>query len=283
MNRLKHRVKHRLKMGLKTLRRRHAETFRSFTPDDLRRALRDLGVGAAPALMVHSSFDAFTGFTGKPTDILAALRDVIGANALLMLPTLPFDGAAVTYARENPVTDLKRAPSRMGLLTELFRRSPGVVRSTHPTHPIAISGPDAAAIGARHANAATPCGRSSPFEELDKRKGAILFLGTDLSTMTFFHYAEEVFESRLPESPFTSEVFDLACREPGGALIPVRTRLFDPALSRRRNILKLLPQFEAAGAVRRGQVGNVTLTLLRAAPVLAVIGELAGQGVYGYD
>ena len=279
MNRLKHRVK----TALKTLRRKHAETFRSFTPEDLRRALRDLGVGAAPALMVHSSFDAFTGFTGKPSDILAALRDVLGPDALLMLPTLPFDGAAVAYARENPVTDLKRAPSRMGLLTELFRRSPGVVRSTHPTHPIAISGADAAAIGARHAQAATPCGRASPFEELANRKGAILFLGTDLSTMTFFHYAEEVFEDRLPASPFTTEVFDLACREPGGALVPVRTRLFDPALSRRRNILKLTPHFEAAGAVRRGRVGTVTLTLLQAAPVLAVIGELAGRGVYGYD
>jgi aminoglycoside 3-N-acetyltransferase len=84
----------------------------------------------------------------------------------LMMPSMPFSGTAIEWARSGTVFDVRRTPSRMGLLSELFRRSPGVVRSVHPTHPVACWGEDAASVAAGHPGSATPCGSGSPFESL---------------------------------------------------------------------------------------------------------------------
>ena len=123
----------------------------------------------------------------------------------------------------------------MGLLTELFRRSPGVVRSIHPTHPVAIWGYDANVIATGHHLAQTPCGVGTPFEALLKRHGKIALLGTDISALTFYHMLEEAIERDLPLGPFTDEVFHLRSRTRDGLILDTNGRLFEPAVSRRRN------------------------------------------------
>src|SRR2546426_3666300 len=90
--------------------------------------------------MVHSSFDAFQGFRGSPADVIAALEAVVAPEGALIMPTLPFTGSAVEYASQDPIFDAESTPSQMGLITEAFRRSPGVLRSWHPTHSVAIWG-----------------------------------------------------------------------------------------------------------------------------------------------
>ena len=155
--RLKAGVKRRLKM----LRHQYARTFRSFTPADLRDALVQLGIAPGDVVFLHSSFDAFAGFTGKATDVIATLQSVLGAAGTLLMPTLPFTSTAVEYVRSHAAFDVVRTPSRMGLLSELFRRSSGVLRSVHPTHPVAAWGHDAAAMIAGHHLATTPCGTAA--------------------------------------------------------------------------------------------------------------------------
>src|SRR5881397_1311983 len=44
---------------------------------------------------------------------------------------------AYFYVQKNPKFDLRRTPSKVGPLTEVFRPLPSVVRSLHPTHPVA--------------------------------------------------------------------------------------------------------------------------------------------------
>ena len=81
------------------------------------------------------------------------------ASGTVLMPTLPFGGVAIDYARKNPVFDVRRTPSQTGLLTEIFRRSAGVLRSVHPTHPVAVAGHGAVEMVEGHHLAATPCGR----------------------------------------------------------------------------------------------------------------------------
>ena len=126
--------KERLKGWRKRLRLVYVRRWRAFGPDDLLAALRRLGITPGDVLMVHSSFDRFAGFSGKPTDVLRVLQDAVGPTGTLLMPTLPFTGTAVEYVSRGEIFDVRRTPSRVGLLTELFRRSPGVVRSVHPTH-----------------------------------------------------------------------------------------------------------------------------------------------------
>jgi aminoglycoside N3'-acetyltransferase len=180
------------------------------------------------------------------------------------MPSLPFTGTAVDYVRSGAVTDLARTPSHMGLLSELFRRQKGTLRSSHPTHPVLARGARAAELVAGHETARSPCGAGSPFAKLLEADGKILFLGVSIDSMTFFHSLEERFEDRLGPSPFTSETFDAPVRR-GGETVTVRTRLFDPALSRRRDIGVMLPELRRLGGLREAKVGLLPLLMVRAA------------------
>lgn len=275
--------KKRVKSWLKQGRVSFEQIFYSFTPADIRQALETIGIQRGDILLVHSSYDAFSGFRGKPSDVIVALQDAVGHAGMIMMPTMPFTGTAVDYARSNPFVDLRRTPSRMGLLSELFRRLPGVVRSPHPTHPVAIWGDNARTVAGQHYLARTPCGRGSPFEYLLEREGKILLLGTGIEVLTFYHFVEEELEQLLSSNPFTDELFSLKVVDTEGKVLSCETRLFDPAVSRRRNLDRLAPELRRAGALRRHRVGRLELTVLGARAVLDATRRLASSGVFVYE
>jgi len=276
-------LKIRVKKSVKAFKRWIANTFRPFTPEDLERTFRGLGLARGDTVLVHSSFDAFEGFQGKPTDVITTLQCVVGHEGALMMPTMTFSGTAVDYARTNPLFDVARTPSRMGLLTELFRRSAAVARSIHPTHPLAIWGDDANAIAADHYLSRTPCGVGTPFEALLRRHGKIVLLGTDISALTYYHLLEEVIENELPLRPFTEEVFHLRSKTRDGLILYTDCRLFDPAVSRRRNLYKMVPYLKQSGAWRQARVGGLKITALTAAEVDEIVRNMAKKGIYCYD
>lgn len=276
-------LKIRVKKHMKAFRRFMSNAFRSFTTGDLQRVLLGLGIQRGDTLLVHSSFDAFEGFQGKPSDVISMLQEAVGSEGILMMPTMTFSGTAVEYARSNPLFDVARTPSRMGLLTELFRRSSKVVRSIHPTHPVAIWGDDAAVIAAGHHLAKTPCGVGTPFEALLKRHGKIVLLGTDISVLTFYHLLEEVIERDLPLAPFTDEVFHLRSKAGDGQILDTNCRLFEPAVSRRRNLHKMVPYLKTSGAWREARVGKLKITVLAAEDVEKVVQSMNKQGIHCYD
>src|SRR5437762_11523751 len=148
--------------------------------------------------MVHSAFDKFLGFPAGPVDVIRALQEVVGPGGTLMMPTIPFQGSAVEYATGEPVFDARQTVSRMGLITEVFRRAPGVVRCVHPTHSVAGWGSKADAIIAGHELADTPCGRLTPYPKLLDYDAKILLAGVPASTMSFCYFLGEELESRLP-------------------------------------------------------------------------------------
>ncbi|OGB11626.1 MAG: hypothetical protein A3E79_07980 [Burkholderiales bacterium RIFCSPHIGHO2_12_FULL_61_11] len=276
-------LKIRAKKHMKAFKRFVSNTFRSFTPVDIQRTLGGLGIARGDTVLVHSSFDAFEGFQGKPTDVISVLQNVVGGEGVVMMPTMTFGGTAVAYARTKPLFDAARTPSRMGLLTELFRRSTGVVRSIHPTHSVAIWGHDASMIAAGHHLASTPCGVGTPFDALLKRQGKIVLLGTDIGVLTFFHMLEEILEHELPVTPFTDEVFHFQSRGKDGQILDTNCRLFEPAVSKRRNLHKVVPYLKKSGAWREARVGGLKIIILAAADVDEVVRSMSKQGIYCYD
>lgn len=279
----KNNLKTRVKKHGQAFRRFISNTFRSFTPEDLRRTLNGLGIVQSDTVLVHGSFDAFEGFQGKPSHVISVLQDVVGDAGLLMMPTMPFSGTAVAYARTNPIFDVLRTPSRMGLLSELFRRSQAVVRSVHPTHSVALWGADAHTVAAGHHLARTPCGVGTPFTALLRRRGKIVLLGTDIGVLTFYHALEELMEQDLPQTPFTQEVFHLSSKTSEGLIIATDCQLFDPAMSRRRNLHKMTPFLKKSGAWREARVGGLKVIILAAADVEAVVRHMNQQGIHCYD
>jgi aminoglycoside 3-N-acetyltransferase len=195
------------------------------------------------------------------------------------MPTLPFTGRAVDYARRGEVTDLVYSPSTTGLVTEIFRRMPDVVRSVHPTHSVAAWGTHAADLVHGHYLASTPCGKESPFLKLLDVDGKVLFLGASVRAMTFYHGLEELQEAELPVSPFTPEVFELQTRDNDGKLWTTRTRLFS---ADRRDTTLLVPVLKRFGAWHESRVGLLRLGAARCRDILRASSELtkAGRSIY---
>ena len=272
---------------LKSLVRRcesfYLRTFRSFNQEDLMAHLKAIGLRTGDRVLVHGSFDRFGGFRGTPSDVIAALRCTVGPTGLVMMPTTPFSGLALDYALSGAVLDVRRTPSKMGLLSEVFRRSPGVVRSVHPTHPVAIWGADAKDWSLGHEQAKTPCGLGSPYRKLLDAQGRILFLGTGIESLTFLHALEEIYESRLPKSPFTSKTFQLKTRDESGTLIPTDTRLFDATMARLRRPERLIPLLQQTGSWRSKYLQSVPVSLLDCEGARSAYQKLCDSGVHCYD
>ncbi|MBF0339973.1 MAG: AAC(3) family N-acetyltransferase [Magnetococcales bacterium] len=253
-----------------------------FGPEELRRALHTLGIHSGDTLLVHSSLDRLECFTGKISELIVVLQEAVGSEGLLLMPTLPFSGTALEWVRSGNRFDATTTPSRSGLLTELFRRSRGVIRSIHPTHPVAAWGRQAQAFCRDHPACATPCGHGSPYANLLEANGKILLLGAGIESLTFFHAAEEILESRLPRSPFTQERFELLSRAPDGALIPTITRLFDPALSRQRRIARMVPELKRRGEWHGVRLGTAAMIRLDARVILTTLTAMADEGRFCY-
>lgn len=275
-------VKLTLRTRQNQLRSAFIKTFFSFTPEDFLQALRKVGIRPGDTVMAHSSYASFEGFTGGVSDVIQKLQEAVGESGTLLQPTMPFSGRALDYARSGQVTDVRKTPSKMGLLTELFRRRADVIRSVHPTHPIAAWGRNAAAMTSDHYKSLTPCGAGSPFHRLLEADGKTLLAGVDINSMTFFHYIEERLEPVMPFSPFTSEWFDLDVRGADGVLYPTHTRLYDGPVSSRRDLLLLCEPLKRMGGWRECRVGRLRLISIPATAALSAAENMAAKKEFCY-
>jgi aminoglycoside 3-N-acetyltransferase len=256
--------------------------FHAFSPAELTDALMSLGIAAGDVVIAHIAYNEFVGFTGRPSDVIASLRAALTPTGTLLMPSIPFTGSALAYVRSGKTFDVRRTPSQMGIISELFRRSPGTHRSLHPTHPILASGLLAEQVIADHHLAPTPCGDPSPFAKLVKANGKIALLGTGIGVMTFYHYLEDRFENLFPASPLTRETFSVEFRGYGGETLCITTRLYDPELSRRRNLSILEKELKSCGTWRERKLGKMAAVVLETGSISATVREMAERGIFCY-
>jgi aminoglycoside N3'-acetyltransferase len=231
---------------------------------------------------VHIAYNEFIGFTGRPSDVLASLRSAVSKTGTLLMPSMPFSGSAIDYVRSGQMFNVRHTASQMGMVTELFRRSPGTMRSLHPTHPVLASGPGAEELLRDHSSAGTPCGAGSPYSKLADVGAKIVLLGTGIAVMTYYHYLEEQLESLLPRSPFTKETFDIAFRGYDGETRQITTRLYDPDLSARRRLNIIERELRMRGGWHERSVGRVPVVVLEASAVSTAVRSMAERGSYCY-
>jgi aminoglycoside N3'-acetyltransferase len=136
------------------------------------------------------------------SDVLQGLRDRVGPRGTLVMPVYPCRTSHLEYLRSEPVYDVRRTPSGLGLIPEIFRRAADVRRSLDPDFCIAAAGPDADAIVATDPSVEDPFGRPSVYERMIGRGATLLGLGVSLNTNSFIH----VIDSRL-ESLYARPVY----------------------------------------------------------------------------
>jgi aminoglycoside N3'-acetyltransferase len=187
---------------------------------------RRLGLREGMLVYLQSSYGGIGHFSGGPRGLLEILCRIVGPEGTLVLPSFPTSTSMFDYAAAAPVFDVARTPSRIGLLPEVFRTMPGVLRSLHPTHPVCAWGARAGEIVADHELCATPQQPGSPFGKMVAGGGHILRIGTRANPLT--HTMQEMAEWPnlfVPGAPAT-----LDCIDREGRRVQVTTRIYRPGL-----------------------------------------------------
>ncbi len=154
----------------------------TFSAEDLVAELKRRLPNHFEILMVHSAFDGLLPMLkGTPQELVAALLELCGPDRTLVMPAFVMGGRTydiAAYFRSRPF-DVRRTPSEMGLVAEVFRRMPNAWRSLHPTCSVCAVGPLAKSLTAGHHQAAEGLSPDSPFGEMTRRPTAIVGIGIE--------------------------------------------------------------------------------------------------------
>ena len=166
---------------------------------ELRQRLIDLGVTRGRTVWVQSSWNEFFNVPMRPTEVIDLLRDLIGPEGTLAMPAFPID--------QDPqkVFMVDRAAVYTGLLCEIFRRQPGVLRSIHLSSSVCAIGPNADFLVRDHHHTMTSWGKDSPFCRLMDVDARMIGLGAGFNFMTPLHAVECLL---YDDVPFFRKVFD---------------------------------------------------------------------------
>jgi aminoglycoside 3-N-acetyltransferase len=167
---------------------------RTMTTTEFQELLNGLGITEGAVVLVHSSMDAVARRVPglSPTTLIQILQHTVTEQGTLLMPTFPFTGRQAHYVDRTNRFDVRRTPSQSGLITEIFRRMPDVVRSLHPTHSVAAWGKYAADLTQSH-HLGGAFGANSPICRLRDYGGMVVGLGTGLrDSFTILHVVEEV-------------------------------------------------------------------------------------------
>ena len=168
------------------------------TKQSLMRDLAKSGVNPSGTLLVHSSMKAVGECENRGDTVIDAFIEYM-RNGLLIFPAHTWDNISAERNIYDPLTE----PSCVGILSNLFMKRAGVVRSLHPTHSVAAIGKGAEEFIGGEEKTTTPCPRNGCYGKLYDRKARILFLGCELSKNTFLHSVEEWnnIPDRLSDTP----------------------------------------------------------------------------------
>lgn len=231
-------------------------------------------------LMVHSSMNNMAPmYTGTPLDLVRMLIDFVGPERTLVMPAFYFGdpkiGGNLATFLANPRFDLRRTPSQMGLATELFRSTKGVVQSRHPVYRVAALGPLAGEICAGHENADTPAGPGTPFETMYRHDARVLGIGKPIDVLTQVHYVEDSMGLDFPASCTRREPHPVTVVVDGNTEVQAALNGYEVAW--RRDMFRLrhiLP----AGIIDEWQFHRVPMFTTRAKPLVEALFEAAGRG-----
>lgn len=170
----------------------------NYNKQQLKDQLESMGLKGDETILIHSSMKAIGAVDGGADTVLDAWMEYF-KDGLLLLPTHTWK----TVNADNPVYNPYTTPSCVGLLTNMFMKRDGVIRSLHPTHSMSGYGKNAAEYLAGEEYNNTPCTPGGCYDRLKEVGGKVLLVGVGHERNTYIHSVEEVLNvpNRLSDMP----------------------------------------------------------------------------------
>ncbi len=233
------------------------------TEEAIINVLHTMGIEPGDTLMVHSSLSKIGYVENGADTLINALLKVIGNEGTLMMPSFPGVGFNYDYLKTKPVFDIQQTPSKMGVVTEIFRKRKHVLRSLHPTDPVTAFGKNAEYLVKDHFGQLTPYNANSPFYRLCELKGKIIMIGVTLDSLTNLHTLEDAVENfKFPV--YHNTIFTTTLINESGKELTMKTKVHNPVYSKKRRCNDLMPHFEKAGFLQHFKIGLANCIIINA-------------------
>lgn len=246
------------------------------SPDDLRKIMASLHIVPGDVLMVHSSSEAIGRLGWSPTDMIDFLLEYLGPQGTLAMPSHP----RLRKEEGTLVYEPHRSPSTVGIMTELFRRRKGTLRSEHPFSAAVAQGARAEELLRDHQDSYAPHDERSPYGKLKEFGGKVLALGCDLERMTIIHVAEDAMRDEFPIPGFYQTHAILIRKQSSQLVREVRKR--SPWLWWYLAKYQWLRNMYSNGFVREHNPGGVMLREVDARPAIEWMEQAVTRGATIY-
>jgi aminoglycoside 3-N-acetyltransferase len=244
---------------------------RVLSRQEIARDLRRLGVKAGQTLLVHASLRSIGRVKGGAETVVGALRDVLGPDGTLVVPTTTADNSDTSRLYMSRIANLTEreaeafrdkmlpfhpdtTPSTgMGLIAEAVRTNPDARRSGHPQTSFAALGRKAAELMEGHP-LTCHLGDKSPLGKMYVQGASVLLLGVGFGACTAFHLAEYWYTLPAPVRTYRCVVANSEGRD---------WVTFEDVVLNDSDFDKLGVDFDKSEILDRGQVGNANCRLIR--------------------
>ncbi len=143
---------------------------KKYSAHEVVEAMKLLGMKKGSVVFIQSRWAEFYNCTSDPEELIDAILEEIGPEGTLGMACMPL-------MQEGKIFNVKRTPTKAGLLAETFRRYPGVKRSINIQHSVCAIGAKADYLVSEHYLSETPWDKKSPYYRLYELDGLQFGLG----------------------------------------------------------------------------------------------------------
>ncbi|MCG8306032.1 MAG: AAC(3) family N-acetyltransferase [Cytophagales bacterium] len=240
-----------------------------------------LGIKPGDTLFIHSSVRNLT-IDFPITELVRLIRELVGSEGTMLLPTAQFRIRAEDYLADNPVFNVKRTKTEMGILAEYTRRLKHAHRSLHPTNSVVAIGKNAKTLTAEHHKSIYPCGVDSPYYKIINYNGKIIGIGVKPEdTMTFIHVVEDVLKEKFPIETRKKKLFKCEVVDESGEKFFVDTLVASERI-KHRNLKKYFFEHIKRDTIKSFSVNHIPFYVADSKKLFEEMKVLAKKGITIY-
>jgi aminoglycoside 3-N-acetyltransferase len=247
------------------------------TKEELVLQLQSMGIIQGDVVLVHAALSKIGFIEDGPKTLVGSLIEALGNEGHLLMPTSSNNGRQLDFIQSKPRFDVKNTASKMGAISEYFRKMPHVKRSLHPTESVACLGPNADEFVRGHFGALTAYQADSPFGKVIEKNGKILMIGVTFDNAgTNVHCLEDALD--FPYPIYHPEIFEADVVDENDKIHQVKTKVHDPEWSAKRYCDFLIPIFEKSGVLTKHKLGEAETLVIDAKAMFKKMKALLNEG-----
>ncbi len=201
-------------------------TQKIYSEKDLCTMFPKMGIYPCDKVVVNLSMSKIGVLQDGPKTFVNALKKYITEDGLIVMPTYPHRGS-YEYLTNYVMFDVLNTPSLNGAITEYFRKSEGVFRSVHPTHPLAAWGKNAKELMSGHEFSKSMYDIKSPYKKLLDLNVKNVLIGVNFDHMIMIRVIDDLYDD-YPINPYCDSKFTVPVLGYNGEIIDVETNCHDP-------------------------------------------------------